>query len=149
MPSMSRTITTVINDIIRQFGGSQDYRFCWELPVTRNDGWECMVDISLYRYRMDEDSKVHISVYAYGYRKEDEPRHGGMAHYHGLSGSVVPRRLTRKWIDTVLVEAIETARLACLAFTDADLRPPFSRLDTLDVEEYRQEKAYFESTLNL
>ena len=45
-------------------------------------------------------------------------------------------------------DAIETARLACLAFTEADLKPPGSTLmGDFDVAEYRQQREYFERTL--
>lgn len=67
-------------------------------------------------------------------------------------GSAHSSRLTKKWITNILSERIETARLAALAATEADLRES-GKYDwsNWSEEELRQEfserDAYFMSTL--
>jgi hypothetical protein len=69
-----------------------------------------------------------------------------MAHYHGLSGVAPAHLITRGWVDRVLRREIETARLAALSFTEADLRES-GVYEEFDKEAFRQEKEYFKSTL--
>jgi hypothetical protein len=139
---MPRTTTSAINDLIRLIGELKKIDVDWEIPVER-EGWECKVSVSIYRWDAG-DPGLSISVHSFGHLKESFD--SGMAFYTALQGQAAPGRLTRRWFDTVLVDAVETAKLAALSFTVDDLRPLGSH-EPLDLDDYRQKRAYFESTL--
>jgi hypothetical protein len=115
---MPRTLTTVINDLIREVGGPSSISVEWDIPVVR-DGWTCSVTINLVHYRERDRNTVHIGVYAHGHLTEGYSK--GFCFYTALIGDTLPLRLTRKWIESVLRREIETARAAALSFTEADL----------------------------
>jgi hypothetical protein len=134
-----------MNDLIRLAGELDDFHAGWKIPVER-DGWDCVVSVCLYIWRADRERGLNISVSAFGYIVGKEPLR--TAHYHGLSGIAPACLLTRRWVDQTLRREIETARVAALSFTEADLHEcGRSPLEDFDVNEYRQEKEYFKSTL--
>ena len=121
-----RGFTTVINDISRLVGQVQHIRAEWEIPVERPDRWKCRVKISVSHDAAHPHREgLWVSIYACGYEELPEGEdYSGSAFASVFSGSAPPSRLTREWIEGVLRREIETARLAALSFTQADLRPP-------------------------
>src|SRR5262245_11742789 len=109
---MPRTDTTVINDVIRQVGKAGRVQVEWKIPVERDDGWECFIDVTVSRWEIFGHNDLCIDVHVYGHPTEGEYR--GIASYSALRGHAPPSRLTRKWIDQVLQREIETAHAAAL-----------------------------------
>jgi len=127
----------------------------WSIPVYR-PGWRAGIDVSVDQWDRQSgkplDRTLCVHVFAHASIENDYDR--GCWYYSSLLGHAAPRRLTRKWIMTTLVERIETARVAILAVTEGELKTSEERLKDQRrqsheeiMEEYRNVNDYFDSTL--
>lgn len=143
---MARTMTTVINDSIREIGTPGSIEANWNIPVER-PGWDCAITIGirfLAKSKM-RGGPVGVSVIAHGHLAgDDAPR--GRVTYVALLGHATIRRFTRKWIESVLRAEIEIARAAALGFTEDDLT---EELQYPSEEVYREMDERFENSLKV
>jgi len=144
---------TVANDAIRFLGKPEKFEVEWSIPVSR-PGWHANILVSFHRWSYTFGPlkpRLDISVHVFAYASLEDKPDSGTWNYSSVLGDAPARRFTRKWILTTLAERIETARLAIMAITEADLKRGWDDGDLSPEEKvryYRGTQAYFESTLD-